>query len=334
MARRSIQLACSVLLAALGCGQADSGISHAFRVRDAQFFEGELPGTPASGMPASAGHGAADAGASAADGGVSAGPPRITSVETANLNVSQGQGGKAFRGRASKNAASLAIALADSEPKPGYWVLPMGAPDPSTDELTWNAVTDFDASISTGKHALVLVAIDSQGRAGEQLALDLCVTGRVPDNGSACYPDKQPPHAVISLQWDVNADLDLEVVEPGGRVVDSQHPSDAPAADGGTADGSSSTAVIDRDSNAGCVIDGLRTENMVWNAGAPPAGTYGIYVNLFDACKQPAVRFRIAVYTDDGGDLTEQLVKDGELIDISANPRAEHGLFVTEYTFN
>jgi hypothetical protein len=328
MGRASCTLACLISFAALGCGQADSGAAHAFRVRDAQFFAGELPGTPAGDMSGSAGPLAADGG--------DAGPPRITSVETANLDVFQGQGGKAFRGRASKNAASLAIALADSEPNPGYWVLPTGAPDPSTDELTWNAVTDFGSSIPTGKHDLVLVAIDSQGRAGEQLVLALCVTGRVPDNGSACYPNKQPPHAVISLQWDVNADLDLQVVEPGGRVVDSQHPSDASTADGGMGGEPSSVGVIDRDSNAGCSVDGLRTENMVWN-GAVPAGTYGIYVNLFDACKQSAVRFRIAVYTDDGADpptLIERLVKNGELLDIAADPRAERGLFVTEYAFN
>jgi hypothetical protein len=320
MPRASLQFACLVPLALLGCHEADSGVAHAFRVRDAQFFQGELPGMPA--------HDAGAAPPPAADGGVVFGPPSVTSVETANLDVFQGQGGKAFRGRASKNAASLALALEGAENPPGYWVIPTGAPDPSTDELTWNAVTDFDTSIETGKHALQLVAIDENGRAGSQLALQLCVTGRVPDNGSACYPNKQPPRAVISLQWDVNADLDLQVVAPDGRVFDAQHPTDGSAADGGMP----ASAVIDRDSNANCAIDGLRTENLIWNTDAP-AGDYAIYVNLFDACKQTAVRFNVAVYTDVGGD-APQFMEYGELLDIAAEPRADRGLFVGEFTFD
>jgi hypothetical protein len=312
----------------LGCEQAKSGVAEPFRVRDAQFVQGALPGE----RPRMQGAG----GASATDAGASQGPPSITSLETFNLDVFQGQGGKAFRGRASSHASAVLLALEGAGS--GYWVVPTGAPDPATDELTWSAVTDFDIGIKTGKHALRVVAIDEQGGAGVQLELSVCVTGRVPDNRSACNPDKQPPRAVISLQWDVNADLDLLVVDSEGQVIDAKHPSTvSPSADAGTANGEG--AMLDRDSNAGCAIDGLRTENLVWNTIAPE-GRYGIYVNLFDACKQPAVRFRVFVYVAPGEDepasrfWTPRLQRSGELLDLATNPAPDRGLFIAEFVFN
>jgi hypothetical protein len=317
------------LLVLLGCEQGMSGVAEPFRVRDAQFIQGVLPGM----RPRAKG----DAGgADAADAGAPQGPPAITSIETFNLDVFQGQGGKAFRGRAGSHASAVLLAFEGAGS--GYWVVPTGAPDPVTDELTWTAVTDFDVSIKTGKHALRVVAIDDQGRAGLQLELSVCVLGRVPDNHSACNPDKQPPRAVISLQWDVNADLDLLVVDSEGRVIDAKHPSTvSQSPDAGTASGDG--AMLDRDSNAGCAIDGLRTENLVWNTTAPE-GRYGIYVNLFDACKQPAVRFRLFVYTalaeDEAasGFWTPRLQESGELLDLAADPAADRGLFIAEFAFN
>jgi hypothetical protein len=95
---------------------------------------------------------------------------------------------------------------------------------------------------------------------------------------------------------------------------------------------------LDRDSNSGCVIDGIRHENLVWNKGRP-TGRYGIYVNLFDACKQGSVRFEVSVYgavpDGDGGSHLERFYdQTGELLDIQANGGSALGLFVTEFVFN
>jgi hypothetical protein len=74
-----------------------------------------------------------------------------------------------------------------------------------------------------------------------------------------------------------------------------------------------------------------------------PHGHYGIYVNLYDSCKQPAVHFRVEIYTsvpqDDGGahlKLYYPRPEDppgGILLDISANGGTARGLFVTEFNF-
>ena len=328
MACRVACLSTCVLLALTGCAQQTSGVAEPFRVRDAQFIEGSLPGSPPGSMEKT------DA-SDAEQGSDEDSPPRVTAIETFNLDVFQGQGGKAFRGRASRTASAVLLAFEGAQN--GYWVVPTGSPDPATDELTWSAVTDFDISLKSGKHALRVVAVDDSGHAGTQLALNVCVTGRVPDNHSACYPDKPPPRAVISLQWDVNADLDLQVVDADDHVIDAKHPNSAgPNADGGMPE--TSAAMLDRDSNAGCAIDGIRTENLVWNT-EPPEGRYRIYVNMFDACKQPAVHFQLAVYSaredDDAAQFMKpRLLRSGELLDLASDPAADRGLFVAEINFN
>jgi hypothetical protein len=326
--RRTRALATIVLsLAAVGCDRTTQiGVGEAFRVRDAQFVRGELPGDEPKDLPPVA-----------VDGGSDEDPPRITALETFNLDVRQGQGAKAFRGRTSDSAVAVAIALEGVST--GYWVLPVGSTDPATGEYTWEASTDFDISIDPGRHALRVVAIDKSERAGTQLELKVCVRGRVADNGSACSPTRTPPRAVISLSWDANADLDLQVVGPGGQVFDSKR-SSGPASGtlGDAGSESSELPALDRDSNAGCVIDAIRTENLSWNEESP-SGRYGLYVNLFDACKQAAVRFRVAVYTprekgsDAGEILEERYARSGELLDLAVNPTSSRGLFLGEYRF-
>jgi hypothetical protein len=48
--------------------------------------------------------------------------------------------------------------------------------------------------------------------------------------------------------------------------------------------------ILDFDSNAGCVIDGRRNENVVWEA-APPPGTYLVRVDTASLCGTPAARW-------------------------------------------
>jgi uncharacterized protein YfaP (DUF2135 family) len=180
------------------------------------------------------------------------------------------------------------------------------------------------------------VAIGENGQAGAQVGASLCVASRVPDNLHACDPKKAPPQAVISLRWDTNVDLDLQVLTAAGNVVDGKHPTTAPPNDAGVVP--ADAGQLDRDSNAGCLIDGIRYENLAWNTGHP-TGRYGIYVNLFDACKQGSVRFELSVYTAvpdvDGGSRLERFYDQaGELLDIQANGGAGLGLFITEFLFN
>jgi hypothetical protein len=326
----SLMFASSVLasLAFVGCadtGASQNGASEDFRVRNAQFLAEPLPGT----VPPDAGSkpAAADAGDAAL--------PSIIQVLTSNYIVTQGQGGKKFNGFASTNTYAIAVALDDDTR--GHWVQPVGGPDPVMGGLTWDLVTDFGDNISPGHHDLHVVAVDKQGRAGEQATLTVCVAGRIPDNLHACDDSRAPPRAVIALTWDTEVDLDLQVIAPNGVLTDAKHPltgqrdPSAPPPDDGK---------LDRDSNASCVIDGIRAESLVWKT-TMPHGRYGMYVNLFDSCKQPAVRFKLAVYTavpnrdsKSGQVLKLWFEKSGELTSVAENGGAARGLFVSEFEFH
>jgi hypothetical protein len=70
----------------------------------------------------------------------------------------------------------------------------------------------------------------------------------------------------------------------------------------------------------------------------PLPGTYLVYVSLFDACGQPAVRFNLSLNrpgpAEDGG--THQLEatysQAGELLAVDADAGTKLGLFVTEFS--
>jgi len=309
------------VLAAAGCAASTdpTGGGEPFRVRSAQFIPGELPGkAPVSSTSSSAPH---------------TDRPSITAVMSPNNVVHLGEGGKKLAGEATTVSRSVGIALHGVGT--GYWVMPLGGVNPQTDNLVWSAAADFDHALVPGKRELRVVAFDEHGVAGQQAALTICVDGDVPDNLHVCDPKRPLPQAVISLRWDSNVDLDLQVLTPDDDWLDAKNRATAQPDDmGGLPD---DVGAIDRDSNAGCVIDGIRAENLVWNKVAPQ-GRYGIYANLYDACHLPAVRFRAEVYslvTDDAGDdkLQRFYANGGELLDLSANGGSGRGLFVTEFVF-
>jgi hypothetical protein len=304
----------AALLALSACSDGQSqvyGPSEAFRVRNAQFITEAFPGSAPRKTPKK-------------------GEPTVTALDLKNRVVYEGQGGKSIAGRVSRDSRAVAITLKGASD--GYWVIPAGNPDPATDELAWSASTDFDLGLEPGKAELWVVAIDEDGHAGARLEKEICIASRTPDNLNSCVETAVPPQAVISLDWSANADLDLQVVAPDGKLISSKHPStrdpDEPASD---ADG-----YIDRDSNANCVIDGQRHENLIWQKEMPK-GRYSIYVNLFDACRQGAVPFSVTVHTakttDEGSESKLVLERFGEFVELQANPANELGTFVAEYRF-
>ena len=78
-----------------------------------------------------------------------------------------------------------------------------------------------------------------------------------------------------------------------------------------------------------------------WTPDEPrPEGRYRIYVNLYDACRQPSVRFAVSVSEAVGGEdedevkhLEQKRTYRGELLDFQANGGSDRGLFVAEYVF-
>jgi len=76
----------------------------------------------------------------------------------------------------------------------------------------------------------------------------------------------------VSVSWNSRADVDLYLVEPSGETI---WYGNEESATGG---------VLDLDSNAACFGADLRNENINWPTRTPPAGTYTVRVNYWDAC--------------------------------------------------
>ncbi|HEY1536308.1 MAG TPA: hypothetical protein VGF76_19950, partial [Polyangiaceae bacterium] len=192
---------------------------------------------------------------------------------------------------------------------------PVGAQDFTVpDFYDWGASLSFSADVPGPKPQLEFAASDSSGQFGPLTTQSLFLRSLVPTG-----------HVVASLTWGVDADLDLHLIVPGGKELSPKHPDTIASDDNGKPVAGS--GLLDHDSLAACVPDGLRTENVVW-ADAPLAGTYSVYVDMFSACGKPAANFKFSLLVD-GQSVLE---KAGRLLDIDADGGASSGLFVTQFT--
>ena len=185
----------------------------------------------------------------------------------------------------------------------GYWVLPLGNPDPQfPGELTWSALIDFNVAIASGIQPLNVVAVTAGGAYGVQSAQNLCIASRLPadpgsgylDDITACSPSINPPEAVFSLTWDSDVDLDLHVTTPDGFDVNPKSPLLDPVDAGATP--SKTAARIDRDSLVQCIPDGWRQEDLVFPTRPASGSIFQIHANLFQACGKPSVTFMLTAY--------------------------------------
>jgi hypothetical protein len=273
-------------------------------VQGAQFIPGELPGSPPLARDAMA--------PAVADGGLA--PLSVVSLGVGNPIVQAGSS-VAVKGDVSGDTAAVGIQLVDMGT--GYWVVPAGAPDPQTaGALNYSLSTGYKIDDAPGAHTLRVVAIGSNGNAGSQSDLGICLNSRIPDNGHTCLPDVAPPAAVFTLMWDTNFDLDMHIVAPGGLVYDSKTRLAEPL-EAGVTSVPADQPFIDRDSMRSCVADGLRQEDLVF-PDSLPKGTYYIFVTPYSACGQNAVHFTFTVYQSTGKcpacNLQPSLKQSGELL--------------------
>jgi hypothetical protein len=301
---------------------ANSGVTEPLQVHGAQFISGPLPGKPPTdaGLPMPAG-----------DGGATKFPAlTITTVQFAQPLVLPGAAGKSISGRASSDTAAIGVKLQGLGS--GYWVLPIGDPDPDfPGQSDFGLSADFNPSDPTGIRQLLAVAIDSNGHAGLQEEAPLCLTQRIPDNLHECIKTNVVPRAVFTLQWDANWDLDLHVILPDGSDVNPKQPVTVPSEGGPPASG---VGKIDRDSMRGCIVDGWREEDLVFPA-EPAKGNYELYVDPFDSCGLQAVRFNMIV-SEPGpdGNLHPTFTRSGEFIQVQETAGGSRGLFVFEKRFD
>lgn len=303
-------------VAIAGCGGEPAliGLDEPIRVPAGTFKPGELPGSPP---------------------GSSATGPRVTILESANNVLRPGQAGKVIGGRTTTDASAVAVRLEGVGT--GYWIAPVGAPDPQANgELTFSVGFDVSREAEPGLVRMLFAAIAEDGASGAQEALDVCITRPIPDNLNSCDPTLAPPAAVLSLAWDTAADVDLVLVTPSGKLVDAKHPTTAtPESNGSVKPDKAVDGFLDRDGNGACAGDQTRRENVVWQA-KPAVGTYLVYANLFSACGTDGARFTLTLHLSqqngDTFDLVEVASTSGRFIPLDANGGSGPPLYVTAFT--
>jgi hypothetical protein len=255
--------ALSIVIAACGTGTTpDAGADGWLRIDGAQFFRGAMPGD--------------------GDG------PAVAVIDLATNAVRAGQLGKPMKGALDPSATAAAIGL---EGDRGYWILPAGAPEVASPTFpTFRAQMSFARDLPEGDRAIVVRAVDDEGRFGKERRETLTAKAFGPPDGAL----------VISLAWDANADLDLHVIDPAGNEIFNRDINSTPRpAPGQPVDPEAwkSGGVLDFDSNAQCTIDGRRQENVIWTV-PPPAGRYVVRVDTPSLCGETGARWSVRALKD------------------------------------
>ncbi len=114
-----------------------------------------------------------------------------------------------------------------------------------------------------------------------------CVAGQCVLNGSA-------GPVQVTVRWDTDTDVDLHLDEP---LPNGGHCEIYYGDTGGPSSSCGAIGELDLDSNAGCSIDGVDIENIIYPAGSSaPRGTYVVRVDYYDACDvTTAIPFEIEV---------------------------------------
>ncbi|HSC85699.1 MAG TPA: hypothetical protein VLC09_00430 [Polyangiaceae bacterium] len=299
-----------------------TGLTEPISVQGAQFVEGDLPGLP----PLSS------------EDIVNGVEPEKPSARTPAIELSNLQPGTPavrFSGQVTDDALSIGVKLKGEGT--GYWLLPsrdVDVTDPNF--LTYDFLADFHEFVEPGPHVLEVAAFDADGHSGNKAETNICLGSLIPDNGNACEPTKQPPDLVVTLSWDGPADLDLIVVTPSGKVVDSRNPSTADPDEEGVVDPNQpGVGNLEFDSNRACVIDGAQREHLVFQT-VPTQARYHIYANLNRACDTDSVRFDLTYHGRVPGkeagtfDVESDVKLTGTLIAAQANGGRQLGTFLTD----
>lgn len=181
-------------------------------------------------------------------------PPAAGSGPTASASNSSAilPGGSAlFTVSADGSFSTIYITIAGVD---GYWQL----------DLSSAATGAIDLVLSVGQHApstfTLRFGVGTGGAAGAYDTVPVTLT----EVGTGAVQ--------VSLTWDAESDVDLHLVEPGGEEIYYGHERSAA---GGT---------LDLDSNAACSIDGKKNENITYQGGTPPHGSYTVRVDYWDSC--------------------------------------------------
>jgi hypothetical protein len=265
--RRATSLVAASALAWAGTSacegtSADEGRDALMQVNGAQFCRGAMP-EDASG-------------------------PKVGGVTLASTLVRVGQVDKPVGGALEPAATAAALSLAGDV---GYWIVPAGVPGIDAPMFpSFKALLAFSRALSPGTRDLIVRAVDDAGRFGPATAQPLTLANA----------DTPAGRLVVSLVWDTEADLDLHVIDPNGAEIFNRNINSwAPPPPGQPIDPNAwqSGGILDADSNAECVLDGRRRENVVWTKG-PPSGHYVVRVDAFSMCDAVGAHWTVETIAD------------------------------------
>jgi hypothetical protein len=188
------------------------------------------------------------------------GGPAVVSLDVQSNAAHAGEIDDPLRAALGPTATAAAIGLGGDQ---GYWIVPAGLPSVTAPGFpTFDVTLSFSLALPAGTYELAVEAVDEQNRFGDANTATLTVAAAPVPAGAL----------VFTLRWDTESDLDIHVVDPLGNEIYSGDVS--PAGSGG---------VLDFDSNASCVIDGRRQEDVTWK-DTPPSGQYLVRVDTFSLC--------------------------------------------------
>jgi uncharacterized protein YfaP (DUF2135 family) len=272
--------------------KADAGLSAWMRIDGAQFYAG----SPSDG-----------------DG------PAVASVDLLTNAARAGEIGKSCKGALAPGATAVALMLDGDR---GYWVLPAGVPDVASPTFpSFHASLSFSRDMPGGNYALRVHAANADGRFGAANSDNvLTVTALGIPQGQL----------VVSLTWDTEADLDLHVVDPtGAEIFNRNINSYVKPPPGQDAGDPNSGGVLDFDSNANCVIDGLRQEDVVWSE-TPPTGHYVARVDTFSLCGAVSAHWTVRAFRSS----TQIAEASGSSFDSDTRQPHDRGAGVTAIEFD
>jgi hypothetical protein len=289
---------------AFGCGGASSqsGVTAYLQLANAQFVPGALVPGPDAGV---------DAGATG---------PAIHGVNFLTTKIYPGVENLPLSGDV-QEGSSVLIGLANDA---GYWIVPTPFLDPQTpNNFAFQTKMSFSPLTPMGNQILILRGVDAAGNIGPAQQFTLDVTPPIPTGT-----------LVITLEWDTESDMDLHVVVPNPNDatmpieiwskapvgLPPRVPGNAPPTKDELAAEIAAAGALDFDSNAACVIDGRRQENVIYTQ-PPPSGTYTVRVDAFSLCGQADAQWQAVATTPDG-----QIVSPAIWEATDADTRGNHGV--------
>jgi hypothetical protein len=272
----------AAMAAACAGASPESGVTAYLQLTNAQFVPGSL---------------SPDAGTQGTDGGLQ-GPP-IRGVNLSVTNVYPGIQNVPLSGDVQKGTSVL-VGLADDA---GYWIVPAPFVDVQTpNNFLFQTKMSLSPATPLGTQTLIIRGVDAGGQIGPAQQIALTVATPAPTGA-----------LVITLAWDTESDMDLHALVP--NTTDSTMPIEIyyknrvglPPAVPGTppltgdylAAAVAAAGSLDFDSNAGCLIDGRRQENIVYTQ-PPPSGVYTVRVDASSLCGQADAQWQVTATTADG----------------------------------